>query len=215
LKVQLIIYLNPSLEKKNSINFYLRINLINNIKKSNYNYMLKNIANFLFNQSGGFTLVAPEKALGSLSVDELHKYIERVSLSLAQQVVDSKKDVNSCRDELTQALKSLYLDISSAGNSAFITDLMSRNLNNPQQFCDFALSYISTEVDRLRALPSRSKRSNYGIIAASPFGIIVSPLERYVNVSVRNAQDNAPLQPRTFVPRNQNLDGIPQRKVRF
>ena len=177
--------------------------------------MLKNIANFLFNQSGGFDVVAPEKALGSLSVDELHKYVESVSLSLAQQVVDSKKDVDSCRGELTQALKSLFLDISTTNKPEFGVSFSGLNIETPSKFCDFALSYISTEVNRLRALPSSSRRSGYSVLATSPFGIVLAPLERHVNSSVRNAQDSAPLQPRTVAPRVQNLDGIPMRRVRY
>ena len=168
--------------------------------------MFKNISNFLFNQFGGLSLDAPKKQITDLSLSELKEYIENVSESLAKQLIAERKNVADKRSDLESLIKQLASDVRDT-NVGMQSELASKGVNNGAQFVALVLGQVQAHYDFIVASRPSVRGVSRNPILATPFGLmILSPLERAVRPSVREAADRAPVAPAKEVARGPKLD---------
>jgi hypothetical protein len=168
--------------------------------------MFKNISNFLFNQFGGLSLDAPKKSINSLSLSELKEYIETVCESLAKQLVAERKSVADAKSDLEGLAKQLLADIADT-SVGMQSELASKGVNSTSQFVILILGQVQAHYDFIVASRPSVRSAARNPILATPFGLmLLSPLERAVRPSVREAAERAPLAAAKVVARGPKPD---------
>ena len=168
--------------------------------------MFKNISNFLFNQFGGLSLDAPIKSITSLSLSELKEYIETVCESLAKQLVSERKSVGDAHSDIVNLSKQLLTDLRDT-NVGIQDELTNKGVSNSSQFSAIIVAQVQAHYDFIVASRPSVRGAYRNPILATPFGLmILSPLEKAVSSSVREAADRAPVVPYKVVSRGPKPD---------